>query len=150
MSARRSCSMSICGSYVGREFVVRRATLFATAGALMTIARQRLGKIGEDLAVSELERRGYAITARRYRTPCGEIDIVAECEGVLVFVEVKARADAEFGTAAEAVTPRKQRRLTRMANDYLTRERIVDRPCRFDVVTVMFDCPEPVIEVYVN
>jgi putative endonuclease len=116
----------------------------------MTLARQKLGKIGEDLAVGELERRGYAITARRYRTPCGEIDIVADCEGVLVFVEVKARADAEFGTAAEAVTRWKQRRLTRMANDYLTRERIVNRPCRFDVVTVMFDHPDPVIEVYEN
>jgi putative endonuclease len=116
----------------------------------MTLARQELGKIGEDLAACELERRGYAITARRYRTRCGEIDIVAERDGVLVFVEVKARVDAEFGTAAEAVTPWKQRRLTRMAKDYLTREHIVDRPCRFDVVTVMFDRAHPVIEVYVN
>ena len=116
----------------------------------MTLARQKLGKLGEDLAVSELERRGYAITARRYRTPCGEIDIVAECDGILVFVEVKARVDAEFGTAAEAVTRWKQHRLTRMAADYLTRERIVDRACRFDVVTIMFHQPEPVIEVYVN
>ena len=116
----------------------------------MTIARQALGKIGEDLAAGELERRGYAITARRYRTRCGEIDIVAERDGVLVFVEVKARADAEFGTAADALTPWKQRRLTRMAKDYLTRERVVDRPCRFDVVTVMFDREEPAIEVYVN
>ena len=70
--------------------------------------------------------------------------------GVLVFVEVKARLDAEFGTAAEAVTPRKQRRLTRMACEYLARELVVDRPCRFDVVTVMFDGPAPLIEVYVN
>ena len=65
-----------------------------------------------------------------------------------MFVEVKTRADAEFGTAAEAVTPRKQRQLTRMAYDYLARERVVDRPCRFDVVTVMLDGPVPVIEVY--
>jgi putative endonuclease len=140
-------------------------TRFLLVPAGMTLARQELGKIGEDLAVRELERRGYAITARRYRTRCGEIDIVAERDGVLVFVEVKARGDAEFGTAAEAVTPWKQRRLTRMARDYLTREHIADRPCRFDVVTVMFDsverggvvlvpCPnnrtDPVIEVYVN
>ena len=116
----------------------------------MTVARQELGKMGEDLAAAELELRGYAITARRYRTRCGEIDIVAECEGVLVFVEVKARVDAEFGTAAEAVTPRKQRRLTRMAMDYLTRERIVDTPCRFDVVTIMLDRADPAIEVFVN
>ena len=116
----------------------------------MTFARQILGKLGEELAVEELERRGYAITARRYRTPCGEIDIVCDHSGVLVFVEVKTRADAEFGTAAEAVTLRKQRQLTRMACDYLARERIVDRPCRFDVVTVMLDGPLPVIEVYEN
>ena len=116
----------------------------------MTYARQELGKLGEELAVRELERRGYAITARRYRTRCGEIDIVAEDRSVLVFVEVKARVDAEFGTAAEAVTPWKQRRLTRMANFYLNDQCIENRPCRFDVVTVMFDRPEPVIEVFVN
>lgn len=125
-------------------------TRFLLVAVGMTLARQELGKIGEDLAARELERRGYAITARRYRTRCGEIDIVAERDGVLVFVEVKARADTEFGTAAEAVTPWKQRRLTRMAKDYLTRERVGDRPCRFDVVTVMFDREEPAIEVYVN
>ena len=116
----------------------------------MTYERQELGKLGEDLAVVELTRRGYAITARRYRTRCGEIDIVADCQGVVVFVEVKARVDSEFGTPAEAVTLRKQRRLTRMANYYLTHERVVDRPCRFDVVTVLLDRPEPLIEVYEN
>ena len=125
-------------------------TVLALDDLSMTIARQILGKLGEDLAAAELERRGYAITARRYRTRCGEIDIVCDARGVLVFVEVKTRADAEFGTAAEAVTPRKQRRLTRMAYDYLTRELVVDRPCRFDVVTVMLDGPAPVIEVYEN
>ena len=114
----------------------------------MTLARQALGKAAEDLAAAALECRGYAITARRYRTRCGEIDIVAERDGVLVFVEVKARMDGEFGTAAEAVTRWKQRRLTRMARDYLTRERVRDRPCRFDVVTIMFDQPEPAIVVY--
>jgi putative endonuclease len=117
---------------------------------LMTMARQALGKLGEELAVGELQRRGYAITAQRYRTPCGEIDIVADDRGTIVFVEVKARADAEFGTAAEAVTPWKQRRLARMARDYLTRERVVDRPCRFDVVAIMFDTAEPSIDVFQN
>ena len=114
----------------------------------MTYARQELGILGEKLAVEELERKGYAIVARRYRTPCGEIDIVAEDAGTLVFVEVKARANAEFGTAAEAVTLWKQRRLVRMAQDYLTRECVVDRPCRFDVVAIMFDTPEPSIELF--
>ncbi len=114
----------------------------------MTLARQELGKLGENLAVEELERRGYAIVARRYRTRCGEIDIVAEDNGTLVFVEVKARADAEFGTAAEAVTLWKQRRLVRMARDYLTREAVPERPCRFDVVAIMFDRVPPTIELF--
>jgi putative endonuclease len=116
----------------------------------MTMARQELGKLGEELAVAELVRHGYAITAQRYRTPCGEIDIVADDRGTLVFVEVKARETDEFGTAAEAVTPWKQRRLARMARDYLTREEIVDRPCRFDVVAIMFNVEPPAIELYQN
>src|SRR5918995_6198432 len=109
----------------------------------MTYARQELGIRGEELAVQELERRGYAILARRYRTECGEIDVIADDGGTLVFVEVKARMDDEFGTAAEAVTAWKQRRLVRMARDYLTRERICDRACRFDVVAIMFDSVPP-------
>jgi putative endonuclease len=114
----------------------------------MTIRRQQLGISGELLAVEELERRGYAIVARRYRTVCGEIDIVAEDGDTLVFVEVKARATAEFGTAAEAVTFRKQRRLVRMARDYLTRAAIADRPCRFDVVAIDDVETAPRIEVF--
>jgi putative endonuclease len=102
----------------------------------MTLQRQAFGKSGEDLAVAELERRGYVILDRRYRTRHGEIDIVAREGETTVFVEVKARASREFGTAAEAVTPWKQRRLGRMALDYLARHRLVERPCRFDVVAV--------------
>jgi putative endonuclease len=102
----------------------------------MTMQRQAFGKTGEDLAVEELERRGYAILARRYRTRHGEIDIVARDGGTTVFVEVKARATAECGTAAEAVTPAKQRRLVSMAVDYLVRNRLAGQPCRFDVVAI--------------
>lgn len=105
----------------------------------MTIARRELGETGEQLAARELERRGYAILARRYRTRYGEIDIVAEEGPTIVFVEVKARGGDEFGSPAEAVTPWKQRRLGAMAVDYLARRRVTGRPCRFDVVTVAFD-----------
>jgi putative endonuclease len=52
----------------------------------MTLKRQQLGKSGEDLAVEELVARGYAVLARRYRTRGGEIDIVAEDSGTVVFV----------------------------------------------------------------
>lgn len=102
----------------------------------MTYERQAFGEFGEKTAVEELERRGYAILARRYRTRYGEIDIVADDAGTVVFVEVKARATPEFGSAAEAVTERKQRRLAAMATDFLARNGLTDRPCRFDVVAI--------------
>jgi putative endonuclease len=102
----------------------------------VTLARQALGKSGEDRAVEELERRGYAVLARRYRTKHGEIDIVARDGDTTVFVEVKARATAEFGTAAEAVTRRKQLQLASMARDYLARSQLTEAPCRFDVVAI--------------
>jgi putative endonuclease len=102
----------------------------------MMMQRQALGRLGEDLAVAELERRGYAILTRRYRTRHGEIDIVARDGETIVFVEVKVKETAEFGTAAEAVTLRKQRRIVSMAVDYLARNRLAGRPCRFDVVAI--------------
>ena len=112
--------------------------------------RQRLGKSGEDLAAGELEQRGYAILARRYRTRYGEIDIVAQDGETYVFVEVKARSNAEFGTAAEALTSWKQRRLTFMANDYIVRHDLTARPCRFDVVAIDDVDSNPRITVYPN
>ena len=114
----------------------------------MTLQRQAMGKSGEDLAVAELERRGYAILARRYRTDRGEIDIVAQDGETLVFVEVKARATAEFGTAAEAVTRRKQLQVIAMARVYLTFERLEDVPCRFDVVAIDGIGEQAVVTLY--
>jgi putative endonuclease len=105
----------------------------------MTQARQTLGKRGEDLACRELERRGYAIVARRFRVRSGELDIVARDGTTLVFVEVKTRAGRRFGDAAEAVTPLKQLRMARLANEYLVRQRLPDCACRFDVVAIHFD-----------
>lgn len=102
----------------------------------MSLHRQRVGKCGEELAVLELVARGYAILARRYRTRHGEIDIIAEHQGALVFVEVKARLTGEYGGAAAAVTLFKQRRLTTMAVLYLARSGRTSRPCRFDVVAI--------------
>jgi putative endonuclease len=113
-------------------------------------SRQSLGKSGEDLACTELERLGYAIIARRYRSRFGEIDIVARCDQTIVFVEVKARAGDEFGGSAAAVTPWKQRRIAQMALDYLSRNKLHDQPCRFDVVTVDVKGNDAEIVVYRN
>jgi putative endonuclease len=115
-----------------------------------TDKRQSLGKLGEDLACAELERRGYAILHRRYRTRAGEIDIVARDGTTIVFVEVKAREGSRFGGAAAAVVLRKQRRIAQMATDYLCRRRLHNCPCRFDVVAVDFDGDQPRVAVYTS
>jgi putative endonuclease len=115
----------------------------------MTLSRQQLGILGEEMAVTELTARGYAILERRYRTRHGEIDIVAEHGGTLVFVEVRARLTAEFGRAAETVDDRKKRKVTAMASEYLALHRVTSRPCRFDVVAIdQAEGPAPEITVY--
>jgi putative endonuclease len=113
-------------------------------------ARVTLGKTGEDLACRELRRRGYAILARRYRRRRGELDIVARDGPTLVFVEVKARESQEYGAAAEAVTPLKQRTMAQLAIDYMARHRLTSEPCRFDVVTIHLEAGRPVVEVIRN
>ncbi len=99
--------------------------------------RQSLGKRGEDLACEELEKRGYVIIERRFRTRCGELDVVAREAGVLVFVEVKTRTGGHFGTPFESVTWKKRQRLSRMAASYLFLKRLPGEPCRFDVVSIV-------------
>ena len=99
--------------------------------------RQSLGKRGEDLACAELEKRCYVIVDRRFRTRCGELDIVARDGGVLVFVEVKARSGSSFGTPFESVTWKKRQRLSQMAASYLFARRLAGVACRFDVVAVV-------------
>jgi putative endonuclease len=116
----------------------------------MSHARISLGKSGEDLACRELERRGYAIVARRYRVRGGELDVIARDGETIVFVEVKTRVGRKFGEASEAVTPLKQLRMTRLAEEYLMRHHLADCPCRFDVVSVHIDAGAQVVEVIQN
>ena len=109
-----------------------------------------LGESGEEYACRELRRRGYVILARRYRSRHGEIDIIARDGEVLVFVEVKTRSTESFGSPLEAVTPAKQRKVIRMAADYLGRSRLFTVACRFDVVGVLLSAGEARIEVVVD
>lgn len=103
----------------------------------MTRIRQELGESGENLAVSALMSKGYAVVARRFRTRYGEIDIIANDGDTLVFVEVRRKSGRGYGAAVESVTPDKQRRVVRMAVEYLARHDLYDRcPVRFDVVAI--------------
>ena len=116
----------------------------------MSKDRQILGEIGENLACEELKRRGYEILARRYRRRGGEIDVIASHGPTIVFIEVKTRAGDAFGTGVEAVSRVKQRRLTWVATDFLMRQRLMDRPCRFDVVSIDLSAQGAAIEVFEN
>lgn len=99
-------------------------------------SRTALGRAGEEAAARHLTELGYRIIARNLRFRFGELDIVAEEHGWLVFVEVKTRTGSGYGSAAEAVTPAKQRQLVKLAAAYLAATGGEGRPCRFDVVTV--------------
>jgi putative endonuclease len=94
------------------------------------------GRAGEEAAAQYLAGLGFRIIARNVRFRAGEIDLVADDAGTLVFVEVKTRTGPGFGTPAEAVTPQKQARLVRLAGLYLSGLGAEHRPCRFDVVAV--------------
>ena len=92
------------------------------------------GEQAESKAEAFLRNKGFRILARNVRWPSGELDLVADSNGVLVFVEVKARTWSDFGGAVAAVDRRKQERVIRLAARYLMQHRIKDRACRFDVV----------------
>ena len=78
------------------------------------------------------------------------MDIIARDGETLVFVEVKTREGREFGDGGEAVTPLKRRRMTQIAMDYMARQHLVDGPCRFDVVSILFDEGRVSIELFEN
>ncbi len=99
---------------------------------------QALGLAGEEIACDYLRQIKYDILTRRFRMFRGEIDIVARDGGTLVFVEVKARADASFGRPEEAVTPGKQRQIRKIALGYLVARYPGEVACRFDVISILF------------
>jgi putative endonuclease len=98
------------------------------------VNRAARGRAGEDAAAQLLEANGYRIVGRNIRLPGGEIDIVARDGDVVVFVEVKARANASFGAAVRAVDHRKRATLRALAADWLQIAAPQAR-ARFDVVT---------------
>jgi putative endonuclease len=101
------------------------------------VATRDAGERGENLAVAFLRRNGFRIRERNFRTPVGELDVIAEEADLLCFVEVKWRRGSAAGHPAEAVTPEKQRRIARAAEWYLTRHRLHGSACRFDVVAIV-------------
>ncbi len=107
----------------------------------MTKERQKLGREGEELARKFLLSKGYKIVKRNFRTPFGEIDLIAYQKKVLAFIEVRTKTSSNFGTPEESISLSKKKKISRVASFYLKAKRLKenDIDCRFDVVCLAMD-----------
>jgi putative endonuclease len=112
--------------------------------------RQKFGERGETLAARYLKRSGYKIIEQNYRTKLGEIDIIARENKTIVFIEVKSRRSIRYGSPKWAVTPDKQRRISKVALYYLKTTEQSDIKARFDVVAITSNRDQPQIEIVKN
>ncbi len=103
----------------------------------MTTESKSLGNWGEQFAAELLIKKGYTIRERNFRFARGEIDLIAEHEGMLVFVEVKTASKLDLGDPLTWVDERKQRQLATVASHYLQKYEIEDVDCRFDVIAIV-------------
>ena len=94
------------------------------------------GRIGEFDASEYLKKQNYKIIDQNYKNKIGEIDIIAQKDKTIVFVEVKKRLTLQFSRPCEAVTPYKQNKIRKVAQLYLMQKKI-DLPCRFDIIEVL-------------
>jgi len=99
-------------------------------------ANRSRGRWGEDLAASMYRRLGYQIIDRNWRSRTGELDLILRYGEVFVFSEVKARRNDDFGPASGAVGPAKQRRIRKLAIEWLRAHEIQAEAIRFDVVAI--------------
>lgn len=104
----------------------------------MATIRMQLGQRGEQLAVTQLQARGYTLIERNYRCAVGEIDVVTQRGAQWVFVEVRARRGQGFGTPEESLTPRKRAHLVAAAQHYLQAHALENVDWRIDFVAVAF------------
>ncbi len=120
----------------------------ATPSAQPSWWRRWFGSRSERSAARYLRKQGFRIIARNWTTPQGELDIVAVDEGCIVFVEVRSTAGDDTERPASSVDIVKQKRLTRMALQYLQAKNLLGRNARFDVLAISWphDKQEPVIE----
>jgi len=116
------------------------------------MSKKELGQWGENLAARYLEQRGYSILQQNFRTPYGEIDLIAQIGGVTIFVEVKTRSTQAYGYPEEAVTDKKRIHLIETSQAYLQAHPDLDGDWRIDVIAVQIlkDNPKPQIEHFEN
>jgi putative endonuclease len=101
-----------------------------------------LGSFGEDMACSYLQKQGYKILDRNFSCKVGELDIIAMEGDTLAFIEVKCRTGVEYGHPSEAVSYSKQGKIVKAALFFMTKNKLFDYMCRFDVIEVLTDGTE--------
>ncbi|WP_240126893.1 YraN family protein [Thermomonas alba] len=110
-------------------------------------SRQQRGAAVEAAALAFLQARGLRLLARNARSRGGELDLVMDDAGSVVFVEVRYRANPDFGDGAASVDASKRRRLVQAAQDFLVRHpEHAHIPCRFDVVAASGDPAAPELD----
>lgn len=109
--------------------------------------RKKLGAFGERVAAIQLEAAGYQIVARNWRCQTGEIDLIAQKNDVLHFVEVKTRKGRQSGLPEEALTPRKGQQLTQLALRYIAEYELDDADWQIDLVAVELDTAGKVLRI---
>ncbi len=112
--------------------------------------RQLLGQTGEAAAVRYIKKKKYKILELNHKNNLGEIDIIAEDQGVIAFIEVKTRSNHSFGNPKEAVTKSKQRKISMVALAWLKSKKKIDAKARFDVVSIISQKTSMDIELVKN
>ncbi|MBI9072619.1 MAG: YraN family protein [Melioribacteraceae bacterium] len=116
-----------------------------------TVDKNDIGKLGENLAAMYLIQKGYSIITRNYRHGHGEIDIIAQFQKYMIFVEVKTRKSLEYGTPEEAVTKSKQKQIRKVAEAFINEHDQTDLDYRLDVIAILLQKNEkPKINHYEN
>ena len=105
----------------------------------MRTDRKMLGKASEDAAAKYLRKQGLRPISRNYTCTFGEVDLIVREGDCLVFVEVRSSKDAAFAHPKYSVGPKKRRTLSKVALSYLKKHGLLNRPARFDVVTVVHE-----------
>lgn len=113
-------------------------------------SKKAFGETGEEMAIAFLKEEGYKIVERNYKTPFGEIDIIAYDGAMLVFLEVKARRNPTFAIPQLAVNQKKQQHIIKAARGYLFSKKIKDKGCRFDVIAISIFDNTRKIELFKN
>ena len=113
--------------------------------------KQQRGAQAEDLACRHLQSKGLKLITRNYRCPRGEIDLIMDHAGTVVFVEVRYRSNPNFGSGADSVDYRKQCKLNATALHYLQHhDALAKRQARFDVISISQPGGQPQIDWIIN